>query len=284
MDRQEKAVAYSATDQMVVAAAHQLKDDDIVYVGTGITVAAILLAKYTHAPNCTVIMENGLVRDSLFPLPFATDSLGTQTMADQLTSQLNVMCLGQSGHIGVGFIGAGQIDRYGNVNDTVVGDYFKPVHRWPGSGGANDIMSFCKRTIIVTMQSRRRFPEKVDFVTCPGYLDGKPGRREEIGLRPDTGPSTVITNLGIYAFEKGEMVLKSIHAGVGVTLEQIKAEVGWDLKVSSDLQETEPPTMEEMLLFRQAVDPNKIWSGGKRAAWVEQGQQSPAKNEATPGE
>jgi acyl CoA:acetate/3-ketoacid CoA transferase beta subunit len=165
------------------------------------------------------------------------------------------MCLGQAGHISTGFLGAGQVDRFGNANDTVVGDYRKPIHRWPGSGGGNDIMSFCDRTIIMLEQDKRRFLEKVDFNTCPGYFDGKPGRREEIGLRPNTGPSAIISDLGEYTFVDREVVLKSVHTGVGITLEKVKAETAWDLKVAKDLKDTVPPTAEELRLYREKILP-----------------------------
>ncbi len=264
MTQDKKDAGYSATDQMIVSAARQIKDNEVVYVGVGLPMLATMLAKNFHAPNCTVVIQNGTVRKSLFPLPAGTDTLGVQTMSDLLTSLFYVNCLGQAGYINTGFLGAGQVDRYGNINDTVVGDYRNPVHRWPGSGGANDVMSICKQTIIIVRQSKRRFPEKVDFITCPGYLDGKPGQREEIGLIPNTGPRAVITNLGIYVFEDREVVLKSIHSGVGVTIDQVKAEVGWDIRVASDFGDTEPPTEEELRIFREKVDPEQTWAGGRR--------------------
>jgi len=247
---ENKASSYTAAEQMVVSASRQIKDGDVIYVGVGLPMQAVLLAKHLHAPNCTVIIENGIVRSDIFPLPHGTDTLGTQSFSDQLNSLFHVMCLGQAGHIAIGFLGAGQVDRYGNVNDTCVGDYRKPIHRWPGSGGGNDIMSFCDKTIVVLEQDKRRFLERVDFNTCPGYFDGKPGRREEEGLRPNTGPSAVITDLAEYTFENRELTLRYIHAGVGVTLEKVKAEVGWDIKVSADLKETEPPTKEELRILR----------------------------------
>jgi len=163
-------------------------------------------------------------------------------------------------------MGAGQIDRHGNVNDTAIGDYRNPVYRFPGSGGGNDVMTFCHRTCIIVRQSRRRFPEKVDFVTCPGFLDGLPGQREELGISPGTGPASVITDLGCYSFENGEMVLTSIHASCGVTLAKIREETGWDLKISPELKETPVPSPEEIRTLREKVDPQKRWSGGKRAA------------------
>ncbi|MCR4394523.1 MAG: hypothetical protein NUV31_09160, partial [Dehalococcoidales bacterium] len=222
------------------------------------------LAKYTHAPHCTIAIENGIIRTTPFPLPASTDTLGSQTYADNLGGLFYINCLGQAGYIDLGFLGAGQIDRFGNINDTVIGEYYKPVYRFQGGGGANDVMSFCKRTVVVVRQSKRRFPEKVDFITCPGYLDGKPGSREKAGLPPGTGPYAVITNLGCYEFQDGEMILKSIHTGCGITLAKIKEETGWDLKISSDLKDTDPPTAEELKILHEKVDPNRIWSGGKR--------------------
>jgi len=150
-------------------------------------------------------------------------------------------------------MGAGNIDRFGNVNDTAVGDYQNPIHRWMGSGGANDVMSFCRRTMILLEQTKQRFPEKVDFNTCPGYFDGKPGRRQQAGLSPDNGPFAVITDLATYVFENREMTLKSIHAGCGVTVQQVKVELGWDVKISNDLSDTPPPTQEELRVYRDKI-------------------------------
>lgn len=247
------ATDYTGVEQMIISAARQIKDTDTVYVGVGFPIEAAVLAKNLHAPNCTVILQNGIVRASLFKLPWTTDTMESQLSAEQLTGLLYVNCLAQAGHLTLGIMGAGNIDRYGNVNDHVVGDYYQPIHRWMGSGGANDVMSFCRQTMVILEQNKRRFPERVDFVTCPGYLDGKPGQREEIGLLPNRGPVAVITDLATYTFEDGEMTLKSVHAGCGVTLEKVKAEIGWDVKVAKDLRDTEPPTEEEMRVFREKI-------------------------------
>lgn len=264
MSESENALEYNDADQMIITASHQIKDSDVVYVGVGLPTVAALLAKSTHAPNCTIIIENGIIQTTTFELPAATDTLGSQYMADQLDGLFYINCLGQAGYINAGFIGAGQIDRYGNVNATAVGDYNNPSHRWPGSGGGNDVMSFCDRTIIILRQSKKRLPEHVDFITCPGYLDGRPGQREETGLPENTGPSAVITNLGCYEFREREMVLASVHTDIGVTLDQVKAEIGWDIRLADDLKDTTPPTAEELRVLREEVDPGKIWVGGKR--------------------
>ena len=257
---------YAPTDQMIVSAAHQIKDYEAIYVGLGLPMVAALLAKYTHAPHCTIAIENGIIRTSEFPLPVSTDTVGSQFMADNLGGLFYVNCLGQAGFVDLGFLGAGQIDKYGNVNDTVIGDYHDPVYRFQGGGGANDVMSFCKRTCVVVRQSKRRFPEKVDFITCTGYPDGKPEQREAIGLPAGTGPYSVVTDLGCYTFENGEMMLKTIHTGCGITLDRVKGETGWELRIATDLKDTEPPTAEEMRVLRQKVDPTGIWTGGKRTA------------------
>lgn len=255
---------FTAADQMVVSAARLIKNNDSIYVGVGLPMLAALLAKYNHAPQATIVIENGIIRSTPYDLPPGTDTLGTQTMSDQLTSLFYINCLGQSGFMTMGFMGGGQVDRYGNVNDTVVGDYHKPVHRWPGSGGGNDVMSFCKRTVVILRQSKRRFPEKVDFITCPGYLDGIPGRREKEGLPPGTGPVSIVTDLGVFGFDKGEMVLESYHEACGVTLDKVKSEVSWDLKISPIIKQTEPPSENELSLLHNKIDPNKLWVGGKR--------------------
>ena len=262
MAKKEYATDYTTADQMVISAARQIKNSDTVYVGVGLPMQAGVLAKNFHAPSSTIIIENGIVRASLFPLPRATDTLGSQSYAEQLSGLFYVNCLAQAGYITTGFMGGGQIDRYGNVNDTAVGDYRNPIHRWPGSGGGNDVMSFCGRTIVILEQSKRRFLEKVDFNTCPGYLDGKPGRREEIGLRPNTGPVSVITDMAIYTFVNREMTVKSVHTGCSVTLDQVKAELSWDVKVAKDLTDTEPPTVEEMRVYNEKIVAARVMPPG----------------------
>lgn len=253
VQRKQYATDYTAMEQMVIAAARQVSDTDVVYVGVGLPMASGVLAKHLNAPNCTIIIENGIVRQSLFPAPRATDTLGSQSYAEQLSGLFYVNCLAQAGHITLGFMGGGQIDRYGNVNDTAVGDYRNPIHRWPGSGGGNDVMSFCRRTIVILEQTKRRFLQRVDFNTCPGYFDGTPGAREKAGLPAGTGPVSVITDLGTYTFENREMTLKTIHTGVGVTLDKVKAELSWDVKVAKDLGDTEPPTVEELTTYREKI-------------------------------
>jgi glutaconate CoA-transferase, subunit B len=248
-------LTYDADDQMIVSASRLIRNNEAAYVGVGLPMAAALLAKHLNAPNATIVIENGIIRTEDFELPMGTDTLGTQFHADKLAGLSYISYLGQAGFISLGFMGAGQIDRFGNVNDTVIGDYHNPVHRFPGSGGANDVVSFCQRTCIMLNQSKRRFPERVDFNTCPGYFDGKPGQREALGIRKGTGPVAVVTDLGCYEFENGEMILTTVHTGCGVTVEQVRAETGWDLKISAKLKDTTPPTARELEILRSVTEP-----------------------------
>lgn len=248
---------YNIKEQMIVAAAREIKDDDIIYAGVGLPNVAVLLAKFRQAPNATIFFETGIVRTEPCVLGIGIDTLSTQYRADMLTDILYVNSFAQRGFFSLGFLGGGQIDRYGNINATCTGGYRRPTLRYPGSGGGCEIASLCKNVIVVIDQKKIRFPERVDFITAPGYLDGNPGAREEAGLLPGTGPVKVVTNLGIYGFQDREMVLQSIHSRAGVTMEDIRANTGWDIRIADDLKETAPPTEEELEVLRERVDPDK---------------------------
>jgi glutaconate CoA-transferase, subunit B len=248
---------YTIAEQMIVSASREIRDGDIIYAGVGMPNVAVLLAKFSHAPNATVFYETGIIRTDPCTLGLGVDTLPTQYMSDKLTDVLFINSLAQRGFFTLGFLGGGQIDRYGNVNSNCTGDYSNPSLRFPGSGGGCDIASLCKNVIVVIDQKKYRFPERVDFVSAPGYLDGRPGSREKAGLVPGTGPARVVTNLGIYSFREEEMVLESIHSRAGITLEDIRSNTGWDLRVSESLQETSPPTREELRLLREKVDPDR---------------------------
>ncbi len=256
-------IGYTIKEQMIVSAAREIKDNDIIYAGVGLPNVAVLLAKFKHAPNATIVFETGIIRTEPCILGLGVDILPAQYLSDMLTDIVYINSLAQRGFFTVGFLGGGQIDRYGNINSTCTGDYLKPSLRFPGSGGGCDIASLCKNVVIVIEQEKHRFPEGVDFITAPGYLDGKQGSREKKGLPPGTGPTKVVTNLGIYSFHEGEMVLESIHSGAGITLEDIRVNTGWEIRVSDDLKETLPPTEEELLLLRNRVDPEQKFIKGK---------------------
>jgi acyl CoA:acetate/3-ketoacid CoA transferase beta subunit len=214
---------------------------------------AALLAQRTHAPGLLVIFEAGGIGPRVPVLPISVGDSRTFYHAAAASSMHDVMSACQAGYVDYGFLGAAMIDRRGNVNTTVIGDWQHPTSRLPGSGGANDIGSLCHRTIIIMRQDRRRFVERVNFITTPGYLDG-PGARERAGLPERTGPYRVITQLGVYDFdeEKKQMRLLAVHPGV--TLEDIRANTAFEVLIPTEVQTTTAPTDAERAELR-AIDP-----------------------------
>jgi len=188
MNGKDEETKYTAADQMVVAGAHQIRPDDVIYVGLGLPFLSVLLAKYTHAPESIIIIENGIVRSTGFDMPRATDTLGSQFMSDQLSGLFHINCLGQGGHISTGFIGAGQVDRYGNVNDTCVGDYRKPVHRWSGSGGARRYQ-LLPALYYNAPPEQAPLPGKSRFYYLPGLSRWQTGVERESGYFARHRPS-----------------------------------------------------------------------------------------------
>lgn len=238
-------------EQMIVVAARLLQDGDVVYTGVGLPTMAALLARHTHAPNLTIIFETGIIRTDPCALPQGVDTLSSQLLAEKLSDAFYINTLAERGLVNVGFVGAGQIDRRGNINSTCSGPYRTPDFRFPGGGGACDITSLCRSWVAILRQKKVRFPERVDFITAPGYLDGTPGARENAGLPPGTGPRKVITDLGVYTFVEGEMTLESIHAGV--TRETLRQNTGWDLRELPAVGETPAPSAEELKVLRRKI-------------------------------
>jgi acyl CoA:acetate/3-ketoacid CoA transferase beta subunit len=244
---------YSLTEQMIVVAARLLKDDDVVYTGVGLPTIATLLAKHTHAPNLTIIFETGIIRSTPCTLPQGVDTLPSQTHADKLSDAFYINTLAERGFINVGFVGAGQIDRHGNINSTCSGPYRHPDFRFPGGGGACDITSLCQGWVAILRQKKVRFPRHVDFITGPGFLDGTLGARERAGLPPGTGPRKVITDMGVFTFVAGEMTLESVHTGAGITRETLRQNVGWDLRELPEVADTPIPTADEIDVLRHKI-------------------------------
>ncbi|MEK7283880.1 MAG: CoA-transferase [Acidobacteriota bacterium] len=246
---------------MVSRAAKELKNGDVVFVGIGVPSLAVNLAYRMHAPGICMIYESGAVGCVPKRLPISigdpclvTGSLAVVPMLDIFNLYL------QRGLIDVGFLGGAQVDRFGNINSTVIGDYHKPKVRLPGSGGACEIAALAKKVVITIANSKRTLPGRVDFVTSPGYLGG--GReRESLGLKG--GPELVITDMGGFRLdpETREMVLVSLHPGA--TVQKIKENTGWDVKVAKDLTETPPPTPEEIRIIREELDPQGIFLKSK---------------------
>jgi glutaconate CoA-transferase subunit B len=250
---------YSQSELMTITAARELQDGETVFVGIGLPNLAANLAKRTNAPNLVMIYEAGVVGANPSRLPLSIGDPCLVSGAKSVCSMFEVFSLYlQAGRIDVGFLEGAQIDKYGNINSTVIGDYAAPKVRLPGSGGACEIASLAKRILIVTTHEKRKFPEKVDFLTSPGFLGG---RKQRDNLRLEGGgPETVITDLGTMKFDKetGEMILNSVHAGIKA--EHVKNNTGWDLKVSENLKITKEPTEKELLILRQ-LDPKRIYLG-----------------------
>jgi len=250
---------HTPSELMTVTAARELRDHETVFVGIGLPNLASNLAKRTHAPNLTMIYEAGVIGANPTRMPLSIGDPCLVSGSQSVCSMFEVFGLYlQAGRIDVGFLEGAQIDKYGNINSTVIGDYRAPKVRLPGSGGACDIASLAKRILIITRHESRRFPEKVDFVTSLGFLTGK-HERERLGL-DGGGPDAVITDLGVLRFDKetGEMMLDSIHPGV--KLEDVKRNTGWDLKVSKELKITNEPSEEELSILRQ-LDPRRTYLG-----------------------
>ncbi len=249
---------YTPSELMVTAAAREIKEGEVVFVGMRLPLLGFQLAKSTHAPDAVGIFELGIVRDSAAPEAILTmGDLPNLNQAIWMADTLDLMGLLQRGLVDISFIGGAQVDRFGNLNTTYIGDTRQPNTRLPGSGGACDLASLAKRHIIIMPHEKRRFVPEVDFITSPGYGDG-PGWRERMGL-PRGGPAAIITTLGVLRFDAltCEMVLVSVHPGVSV--EQVLANTGWPLKVAPDLIQTPEPTQEELAILRK-FDPDRFWT------------------------
>ncbi|MDK2919936.1 MAG: glutaconate CoA-transferase, subunit [Candidatus Petromonas sp.] len=252
---------YTLSEFLATASAREIKDNETIFAGVGIPTLGALLAKLTHAPNAIIAMESGSIGPQPYRIILGIGDNPCVENALMATSLWRLFSDQQRGFFDVGMVGGAQVDKYGNLNSTAIfgeGDYFKPAARLPGSGGANDIASSAGRTIITMPLQKRRFLERVDYITSPGYLEGYDSR-EQAGLLRG-GPVAIITNKCIFRFdeETKEAYLDSLHPGV--TVEEVKDEVSWDLKVADDLKTTELPTVEQVKLIR-ALDRNKIYTG-----------------------
>jgi glutaconate CoA-transferase subunit B len=254
-----KSDGFSLIEMMASAGSRMLEDRRIVVCGTGIPMLAALLAQKTHAPGLVIIFEAGGIGPQPPTLPISVGDSRTFHKALLAGSMDDAMSALQTGYVDYGFLGAGQIDKYGNINSTCIGPHNHMKICFPGSGGAGDIGSLAWKTIVVTGQhDKRRFVEKLDFCTTPGYLTG-PGAREAAGLPRNTGPFSVITNLAVMGFDQKtkEMTLISTHPGV--TTQQVMENTGFKLIVAGKVTTTEPPTQEEVKILREEIDPAGIF-------------------------
>jgi len=250
------AVSYSASELLAVMAARQLAGITSVFAGVGIPLLAAALAQKTRAPHLTIVVEGGSIGPEVIPgrLPISTNEMRVAHRARMLPGITDTFLFAQRGFLDVGFVGGAQIDRYGNLNSSVVGPYERPRVRLPGSGGANDIISLCRQVMVVTMHERRRFVPRVDFVTSPGFLDGGDSRRAA-GLRFGR-VSRVVTHLGILGFDEETKVmrLEALHPGVSVP--EVRENTEFELMITKRVATTEAPDSEELSLLR-SLDPDR---------------------------
>jgi glutaconate CoA-transferase subunit B len=255
-------LGFSRTEMMIVAAARELAGQRVCFVGVGLPNIAVNLAKRTVVPELELVYEAGVfgARPARLPLSIGDPTIVTGSTAVTSMFELFAFYL-QGGLIDVGFLGAAQIDRFGNINTTVIGDYGRPRTRLPGSGGACEIAINARQVFVIMRQSARSFVERIDFRTSPGNLGGAESaariRREQGWL--GRGPSVVVTDLGIYHFdEAGEMRLDSLHPGG--TLDEVRATMGWEARVADELVSTAAPSSDDLRLIREELDPEGAYT------------------------
>ena len=239
---------------MVVAGSRLLADGEVVFAGVGAPLLASVLAQNLHAPELTIVLEGGYVGPRMLPgkLPISTNEMRGAHGSSMLTGIVDVFLYAQGGHFDHGFVGAAQVDRFGNVNTSFIGPPEDPKVRLPGSGGANDIVSSCREIFVITKHEPRRFVERVDFVTSPGYLDGGDAR-ERAGL---TGarPVAVITDLALLGFDPASKAMRLDRLQPGVSIDEVRANTGFDLLVPASVPELAPPTDEELAVLAYLRD------------------------------
>lgn len=255
------AKTYDVRELLAVNGAKVLEDKKSVFVGTGLPMIASMLAQRTHAPNLLIVFEAGSMGPLIRELPISVGDSRTYYKAVNTSSMHDVMSLSQAGYIDYGFLGAAQMDMYGNINTTVIGDHALPKVRLPGSGGGNDVGSFSQRIIIIIAnQSKRTFVSKVDFLTTPGYLDG-PGGRERAGLARGSGPYRVITQLAVYGFDDETKRLKLISLHPGISIDEVKENSGFEIIIPDKIETTPEPTEQHLKILREEIDPAGIVLG-----------------------
>jgi len=245
----ESKSKYTPVEMMIVAASRLLEDGKTVFTGTGMPILAALLSQNTRSPKLAIVYEAGGMGPQCPPtIPLSVGDSMTTHKAIMAASMDYTMSFIQAGYGEYAFLGAAQIDMYGNINTTVIGSHDTPKVRLPGSGGANDFGSLCWKTIIIMKQDTRRFVEQLDFLTTPGYLTG-PGAREKVGLPRNTGPWRVITQLGIYGFDTDKkMILLSTHPTVPI--DDIQKNSSFPIKISEKTETTPEPTEQELRILR----------------------------------
>jgi len=249
---------YNPNELLICTASRLMEDDTTAFIGTGIPMLAAALAQKRHAPNLVSIFEFGGTGAVLEDLPLAVGERRTFHKALAASGILDIVETAQRGFVDYGFLGGAQIDPYGNLNSTVIGDHDHPKVRLPGSGGGNDVGSHCWQTIAIMRHDKRRFIEKVDFITTPGYLTG-PNVREEAGLPPGTGPYRVVTTLAVMGYHPESKRMMLLATQPGVSIEEVLENTGFELLIADEIKENSPPLEEELHILREEVDKERYY-------------------------
>jgi glutaconate CoA-transferase subunit B len=249
---------YNATELLICTASRLMEDGSTAFIGTGIPMLAAALAQRLNAPNLVTIFEFGGTGAILETLPLAVGGGCTFNRAVAASGIRDIVETAQRGFVEYGFLGGAQIDPYGNLNTTVIGDHAHPKVRLPGSGGGNDVGSNCWRTIAIMPHDQRRFVEKVDFITTPGYLSG-PGAREAAGLPQGTGPYRVVTSLALLGYHPDSKRMQLLATQPGVTVDQVREATGFELLLAERVEQNPPPSEQELRTLREDVDPEGLY-------------------------
>lgn len=250
--------SYKPAELLVCTASRLMDDNTTAFIGTGIPMLAASLAQRMHAPNLVTVFEFGGTGAILDELPLAVGGQSTFHRAIAAAGICDVMEAAQRGFIEYGFLGGAQIDPFGNLNSTVIGDFKRPKVRLPGSGGGNDVGSHCWQTIAIMRHDRRRFVEQLDFLTTPGYLTG-PGAREAAGLPPGTGPYRVVTNLAVLGYHPDTKRMMLLATQPGISPAQVVENTGFELVIPDQVDSNPPPTEDELHILRDEVDRDRLY-------------------------
>jgi glutaconate CoA-transferase subunit B len=246
---------YTTQEFMIWRGAQEIRNHDKVFVGTGLPMLATMYAARTHAPKLIIVFQAGAIGSTLPELPRSVGDPRTIYGSTIVAGLFEMFSFEQRGYIDVGFIGGAECDKYGNINSTSIGDYWNPDVRFPGSGGAGDISCSANKTVLIMQHEKRRFPERVSYLTSPGYFDGK-DRRNQVGL-VGKGPEAVISNLGVMKFDEETKEMYLAEYAPGITIEQIKESTGFEMDVSR-AHEAEIPSEEDVQIIRN-LDKEKIF-------------------------
>jgi len=250
---------YNPNELLISISSRLMEDNATCFIGTGIPMLAASLAQKMHAPNLISIFEFGGIGAQLDKLPLAVGDMRTFNKGLVAAGICDIMEAGQCGFVDYGFLGGAQIDMYGNLNSTIIGDdHDKPKVRLPGSGGGNDVGSTCWKTIIIMQHGKRRFIPKIDFITTPGFLSG-PGTREDAGLPPNTGPYRVVTDLCTLGFDKKTKQMKLLSLNPGVSVNDVVDNTGFELIIPDVIEQNDEPSVEELRILREEVDQDRYY-------------------------